>query len=135
MIAAAAAPAGIAYAVAQRLRAFPHDVARRQLFVPLDLLAQHGVARGDIEARRDSAGLRAALAALRADVHTALDRLRSAIRDVPESCAPAFLPVATVPPLIARMETAAADPFAPVELPQWRRQWAIWRAARRWPVM
>jgi phytoene synthase len=134
-IAAAAAAAGIASAVAHRLRSFPDDVARRQLFVPLDLLAQHGVTREEIEARRDSTGLRAALAALRQHARTAFDRLRSAVRGVPDSCAPAFLSAATVPPLLARLEAAAADPFALVEVPQWRRQWAIWRAARRWPSL
>jgi phytoene synthase len=131
---AAAATAGIAYAVAQRLRSFPHDVVRRQLFVPLDLLAQHGVTREEIEARRNTAGLRAALAALRQHVRAALDRLRSAARAVPDGCAPAFLPAATVVPLLARLDVAAADPFGVVEVPQWRRQWAIWRAARTWPT-
>jgi phytoene synthase len=134
-IAAAAMPAGIAYAVAHRLRTFPHDVVRRQLFAPLDLLTQHGVTREEIEARRNSAGLRAALAALREHARVAYDQLRSAVRAVPDSCAPAFLPAVTVPPLLARLDAAAADPFTPVEVPQWRRQWAIWRAARRWPVM
>jgi phytoene synthase len=131
--AAAARPAGIAYAVAQRLRTFPHDVARRQLFVPLDLLTQHGVTREEIEARHNSEGLRAALAALREHARAAFDQLRSAVRAVPDSCAPAFLPAAIVPALIAR--PAAADPFAPVEVPQWRRQSTIWRAARRWPAL
>jgi phytoene synthase len=133
--AAAAPPAGIAYAVAQRLRTFPHDVARRQLFVPLDLLAQHGVTREEIEARHNTAGLRSALAALREHARAAFDQLRSLAHAVPDSCAPAFLPVATLPPLLARLESASADPFAIVEVPQWRRQWVIWRAARKWPVL
>src|SRR5262249_42557523 len=64
-IAAAATPAGIAYGVTQRLRTFPRDLVRRQLFVPLDLLAQHGVTREEIEARQNTAALRSALAALR----------------------------------------------------------------------
>jgi phytoene synthase len=131
---AAAASAGIAYAVAQRLRTFPHDVARRQLFVPLDLLAQHGVTREEIEARHNSAGLRATLAVLREHACAAFDQLRSAARAVPDSCAPAFLPAVIVPALIARLENAA-DPFAFVEVPPWRRQWAIWSAARRWPAL
>jgi len=38
-----------------------------------------------------------------------------------------------VPMLLARLEAAAADPFASVEVPQWRRQWVLWRAASRWP--
>jgi phytoene synthase len=134
-IAAAAAPAGIAYAVAHRLRAFPHDVARRQLFVPLDLLARHGVTREEIEARRNSAGLRSVLAALREHARAAFDRLRCAVRAVPDPCAPAFLPAATVPLLLARLEAAAADPFTLVDVPQWRRQWAIWSAARNWPAL
>jgi phytoene synthase len=133
--AAAAAPAGIAYAVTQRLRTFPRDVARRQLFVPLDLLTQHGVTREEIEARHNTAGLRSALAALREHARTAFDQLRSLAHAVPDSCAPAFLPAATVPRLLARLEAASADPFVIVEVPQWRRQWVIWRAARRWPVL
>jgi hypothetical protein len=28
------------------------------------------------------------------------------------------------------MERRSYRPFAPSELPQWRRQWALWRAAR-----
>ena len=35
-------------------------MSRRQIFVPLDLLRQHGVTREEIEARRNTAGLRAA---------------------------------------------------------------------------
>jgi 15-cis-phytoene synthase len=132
-IVAAATPAGIAYGVAQRLRTFPRDLARRQLFVPLDLLALHGVTREEIEARQNAHGLRGALAALRDHARAAFGRFRAAARDIPESSAPAFLVAALVPPLLARLDATAADPFELVEVPQWRRQWALWRAARRWP--
>jgi phytoene synthase len=132
-IAAAAAPAGIAYGVAQRLRSFPHDLARRQLFVPLDLLAQHRTTREEIEARQNAAGLRCALAALRDHARAAYGRFQAVASDIPESCAPAFLVAGLAPPLLARLDAAAADPFASVEVPQWRRQWTLWRAARRWP--
>jgi len=130
---AAAAPAGIAWGVAQRLRSFPRDLARRQLFVPLDLLAQQGVTRIEVEARRNTAGVRAALAALRGHARTAFAQFAAAAPDIPESRAPAFLPAALVPQLLAKLDTAAADPFREAEVPQWRRQWAMWRAARRWP--
>jgi phytoene synthase len=132
-IVAAAAPAGIAYGVAQRLRTFPRDLARRQLLVPLDLLGQHGVMREEIEARQNATGLRGALAALRDHARAAFGRFRAAAPDIPESCAPAFVVAALVPPLLARLDAAAADPFELVEMPQWRRQWVLWRAARRWP--
>jgi phytoene synthase len=134
-IAAAAVPAGIAYMVVQRLGTFPRDIARRQFFVPLDLLGRHGITRREVEARQDTAGLRTALAALRDHVRAAFARFVAAAPGVPEACAPAFLPAALVPPLLARLDAAAADPFTLVELPQWRRQWALWRAARNWPMI
>lgn len=132
-IAAATAPAAIAYGVAQRLRTFPRDLTRRQLFLPLDLLERHGVARQEVEARQGTAGLRSVLAALRDHARTAYGRFRSAAPGIPESCAPALLVAALVPQLLDRLDAAAPDPFASVEVPQWRRQWALWRAARRWP--
>jgi phytoene synthase len=130
---AAAQSAGIAYGVAQRLLTFPRDLARRQLFVPLDLLAQHGVTREEIGARQNTASLRSTLAALRDHARAGFGRFRAAAPGLPETCAPAFLVAALVPPLLARLDAAAADPFGLVEVPQWRRQWALWRAARRWP--
>ena len=46
---------------------------------------------------------------------------------------PAFLPVALVPGYLAAMERPGYDPFkTAVDVPQWRRQWALWRAARRY---
>ena len=46
---------------------------------------------------------------------------------------PAFLPVALVPGYLAVMEQNDYDPFnTAVEIPQWRRQWTLWRAARRY---
>jgi 15-cis-phytoene synthase len=134
-IVGAAVPAGIAYGVAQVLRTFPRDLARRQLFVPLDLLAKHHVTREEIEARQNTAALRSALAALRDHARAAFGRFHAAAPGIPEPCAPAFLVGALVPTLLARLDAAAADPFALVDVPQWRRQWTLWRAARRWPAV
>jgi phytoene synthase len=128
----AAANACVAYAVTSRLRSFPADVARRQMFVPLELLDRHGVARVAIEAHQDSPELRAALAEMRAYAERAFAAFRHAATDIPERCAPAFLAAAVVPAWLAKLDRVA-DPFGTVELPQWRRQWIIWRAARRWP--
>jgi phytoene synthase len=131
--AAAAAPAGIAYGLVQVLNAFARDRAHAGLFLPRDLLQQHGVAAGDIAAGIATPGLRAALAALRARATAAFADFRAAAATVPERAAPAFLAAALVPAWLARLDAAAGDPFVPAELPQWRRQWALWRAARRWP--
>jgi phytoene synthase len=132
-LALATAPAGIACAVAHRLRSFPLDVSRRQMFVPLELLERHGVSREDVEAHRNTRALQAALAELRAHARAAYGQFLGAAAAIPDRCAPAFLAAAVVPTLLARLDRAASDPFMPVEVPQWRRQWAMWRAARRWP--
>jgi 15-cis-phytoene synthase len=129
---AAAASAGIACTVTKCLRSLPVDVARRQMFVPLDILDRHGVAREAIEARQNSPQLRAAFVHMRAYAQGAFDAFCRAAAEIPERCAPAFLAAAVVPAWLKRLERAA-DPFGAVELPQWRRQWIIWRAARRWP--
>ena len=45
---------------------------------------------------------------------------------------PAIMPVALVPLYLERMERPGYDPFrTAIEVPQWRRQWALWRATRR----
>src|SRR5258708_18688782 len=132
-IVVAATPAGIAYGVAQRLRTFPRDLARRQLFVPLDLLAQHGVTREEIGVRQNVPGLRRPLAPFRDHAPPAFTRFPAPAPTTPPARAPAFVVAALVPPLLARLDAAAADPFQLVEVPQWRRQWVLWRAARRWP--
>jgi 15-cis-phytoene synthase len=130
--AAAAASAGVACAITGRLRSFPANVARRQMFVPLELLDRHGLSRAAIEAHQDSPELRAALADMRAHAQSAFTAFCDAVAEIPERAAPAFLAVAVVPAWLARLERTA-DPFGTVDLPQWRRQWIIWRAARRWP--
>jgi phytoene synthase len=123
--------AGIAYAIAAILRAFPSDAAHSRLYVPLDLLARHGVRPEDVFARRSGEGLLAALAELRALALQHMSDLEEWRALVPPEMSPAFLPVALVPSLIARMERKTYDPFKPVQVPQWQRQWILWRAARK----
>ena len=44
-----------------------------------------------------------------------------------------MLPVALVPGYLRLMERPDYDPFrTAVEIPQWRRQWTLWRAARQY---
>jgi 15-cis-phytoene synthase len=121
-------PAGIAYAIAGLIRAFPLHAARRQLYVPLELLERHDVDPQDIFAGKSSKSLRAAFAELQAVARRHLVAAHQLIATLPDAALPAFLPVALVRPALDRL--ARRDPFAPVELSPWRRQWLIWRAAR-----
>ena len=76
-----------------------------------------------------SPGPTAAVAALRAMARERLRKLREDRKGLGEAGA-AFLRAALVEPRL-RSGEATADPLAPVpEMPQWRRQWRMWRAAR-----
>ena len=85
--------AGIAYTVAGVLTNLPLNAARRQLYLPQELLGRHGVVPEAVFARENSEGLRAALADLRAH---AREHLAAAQRRC-KACRlalPALLPVA-----------------------------------------
>jgi len=121
-------PAGVAYAFAGLLRALPQQVARRQLYVPMDVLERHQVRTHDVFAGRSPPGLKAALAELRDVGRGQLQQASERAAELPPQAVPAFLPLATVRAALARLDRS--DPFAPAAVPQWRRQWLIWRAAR-----
>jgi phytoene synthase len=126
-VAAQARHAGIAYAIAGLLAALPQHVARRQLYLPLDLLQRHGVRPEDVFARHATPQLKAALAELRDIAWRHLSEIK--IADIPNVLIPALLPAALTGPMLKRQERDA-DPFSPRPLPLWRRQWLLWRAAR-----
>jgi len=121
-------PAGRAYALAGLLRAFPLHAARRQLYAPMEVLDRHQAHPHDIFAGRSSAGLKAALGELRDLARRHVRAAQAKMDALPPAAIPALLPVALVRPWLHRQERR--DPFAPAELPPWRRQWLIWRAAR-----
>jgi 15-cis-phytoene synthase len=123
-----AVSAGIASGIAALLYAFPRHAARRQLYVPIELLERHRVHASDIFAGRSSAALNAALAELRRVARNHLATVQGRTAPIAAEALPAFLPIALVRPLLDRLERS--DAFAPVELAPWRRQWLIWRAAR-----
>jgi phytoene synthase len=122
---------GAAYAIAGLLKAFPIHAARGQLFVPLKLLERHGAARSDVAKARVTPQLRAALAELRQLARWHLSQADALIATASSEVIPALLPAALVRPTLALMERPNYDPFVPIEIAQWRRQWLLWRAARR----
>jgi phytoene synthase len=128
-LAAAARHAGLAAGLTGILRALPLHVARGQLYLPGDLLDRHGVNAADVLARRASPQLAAALAELGGIARTHLDAFAQV--EVPSAQAPAFLPLAVTGLYLARLERRR-DPFSPLDIPQWRRQWRLWRAAAHW---
>jgi phytoene synthase len=124
----AARSAGLAYGITGLIRAFPIHAARRQLFVPAEILDRHNAHAHDIFAGRSSLAINAALAEMRDLARRHLVAAKEAVAKLRPQTLPAVLPVALVRPSLDRLERS--DAFAPVELAPWRRQWLIWRAAR-----
>jgi phytoene synthase len=125
--------AGIAQGIAGLLAAFPLHAARRQLYLPLDLMQRHGARPEDVLAGTATPQLKAVLAELRAIARSHLAQVP--VADIPPALLSAFLPVALVAPTLKRLERSADAPFTLRPLPQWRRLWLTWRAARNPPRM
>lgn len=123
--------AGVALSITTLLRAFPRHASRGQVYVPEDILRRHGVERAEILAGKRTIGLDAALAELRDVARDHIAETRRRLPDVEARLTPALLPAALAPPYLDLMDRNDYDPFrTPVAIPQWRRQWMLWRSAR-----
>ncbi len=123
--------AGRAHALAGLLAAFPVHAARGQLYIPLEILARHGANRQEAKGPPATPQLLAALAELRTRARGHLGAAQELLATAAPAVMPALLPVALAGPTLARMERRGYDPFVPVAIAPWRRQWLIWRAGRR----
>jgi 15-cis-phytoene synthase len=129
----AAEHAGIAITFVQVLRSFARHASRRQLYVPIELLDRHAARVDNIYAGVATPSVLAALADLRNEPRRQYSAFEALLPQFPRSAIPAFLPTALVPKYLAAMERPGYDPFrVAVDIPQWRRQWTLWRAARRY---
>jgi phytoene synthase len=122
--------AGIAFAVGRLLSAFGVHAARGRLYVPAEIFQRHAACPAHLFAGNVTREWSNALADLRAHARHHLGIARDLMATIPENAQVAFLPVALVRPLLARMERRGYDPLVPPELAQWRKQLILWRASR-----
>ncbi len=128
----AAGHAGVAYAVTGLLRSFPWHAVRGQLFIPKELLLKYGATREDVVSGRGGPGVQSALADARALARHHLEATRALRGTIAPVIAPAFLPTALVELYLRQMDKAEYDPFTSIiQAPVWRKQWTLWRQARR----
>jgi 15-cis-phytoene synthase len=118
------------------LRRFAQHASRRQVYVPMEVLDRHGARVEDVLAGQTTVAVRAAIAELRGHARRHVAAFEALLPQLPSAAMPAFLPSALVPGYLAAMERGTYEPFRnAIELPQWRRQWTLWRAARRYGRM
>jgi len=122
--------AGLAQGIAQVIASLPFDASRRQLFVPLQVLQQHGSNIEEIFAGKQTPNVRAALDQLIGEAQRHLQPTFALLADVPPEVRPIFLPLALVRRDLARMSRADTDPFVPRATPRFRVLWTLWRASR-----
>ncbi|MBV8105149.1 MAG: squalene/phytoene synthase family protein [Hyphomicrobiales bacterium] len=126
------APAGLALALVRMLSALPFAAGSAPTLFPVDVAARHGASLQDFDARRASAGVVAACAEIRALAREKLAEAERRLAASPREILPAFIPLGALKPDLDRLERNGAQPFEPSrEISALRRQWAIWRWARR----
>jgi 15-cis-phytoene synthase len=125
--------AGLAQGLTRVIATLPADAARRQLFVPLQLLESHGSNMEEVFAGKETPQLRAALDQLigeaRGHLKTAFELLASAAPEL----RPLFLPLVLVRRDLKRMSRADTNLFAPQATSRLRTLWTLWRASRTPP--
>jgi phytoene synthase len=103
---------------------------RAAKYLPDELLDRHRITRAEIEARAGTPAVLDLVADIRALAGQHLDQAAAAVAGLPAELAPAYLPLAVAAARLARLRRHPRNPFASGDVPAWRRQWIIWRAAR-----
>lgn len=122
--------AGLAQGVARVISNLPLDASRRQLFVPQQMLQQHGSNTEEVFAGKQTPRVRAALDQLIGDAQRHLKTALALLADVPPEARPIFLPLALVRRDLKRMSRADTDPFVLRVTPRVSNLWTLWRASR-----
>jgi phytoene synthase len=122
--------AGLAQGMAQVMTALPRDASRRQLFVPLQVLQQHGSGMEEVFAGKQTPRLRAVLDQLIDESRAHLKTAFALLPTVPSEVRPVFLPLALVARDLMRMSRADSDPFVLEVTSRLRTLWTLWRASR-----
>ena len=122
--------AGLAQGMAQVIAALPLDAARRQLFLPLQLLQQHGSGIEEVFSGKPTPGTRAAIDQLIGEARKHLATAFDLLAHVPPQVRPVFLPLALVRRDLQRVSRADADPFVPQATSRFGTLWTLWRASR-----
>lgn len=122
--------AGLSQGVAALIARLPYDAARRQLFIPQDMLLQDGSSAEQVYAGKITPTIRTTLQRLIDGAHEQLATAEGMLADVAPEARPAFLSMALMKHDLAQMSAAGFDPFALYLRARLRTLWTLWRASR-----
>lgn len=122
--------AGVVVGVARIVARLPYDSARRQLYLPNDVLQRHSCDLEQVFGGQSAPALKAALADVIADARKHLDQALQELTELPASLRPAFLPLALARRDLDRLASPERDPFTPFDRSRLATLWTLWRASR-----
>ncbi len=128
----AAGHAGVAIGMTRLLCSLPRQIARGQMYLPKDILEQEDLTPADVLEGRKPEKLADVIRILCAKAKDHLEKAEGQLSSCDPVILPAFVALAGVP---VSLKVLSRDHYrlaqAPVIVPQWRVQWAMWRWARR----
>jgi phytoene synthase len=122
--------AGLALGLVQAVDALPRDAARRQLFIPLQLLEKHGSGVEPVFGGKQTPQARAAIDEVIGQAQQHLEVALTLLAETVPEVRPVFLTLALVRRDLARLLRADNDPFAPPARSRFATLWLLWRASR-----
>jgi phytoene synthase len=126
------APAGMALGLTRLLKELPLKAGSVATLIPADVVDRHGASVADFDARRVSPSVIAVCGALRDLARDELADAERRLKNASPVILPAFIPLAPLRLDLDRLDLYANCPFDALdEISPLRRQWAIWRWARR----
>lgn len=124
--------AGVAMGITGLLRSLPIARARGQCFIPKDTLKRHGLTPAHLLAGREPQTIAKALADLRSHAAKRLAEARAGAGAITGETFPAYLPASLTSLYLERLETLGSQSLSEIaDVAQWRRQWTLYRHARR----
>lgn len=121
--------AGIAQGLLRVIEGLPLHAARRQLYLPREMLNVAGVKEADIFAGLSTPRLQVVIGKLAAEGRGHLGRANDLLVAMPADAKRVFLPLALVRRALDSIESVG-DPFAPIPPSRLRMLWTLWRASR-----
>jgi phytoene synthase len=122
--------AGLAQGLVRVIATLAYDASRRQLFLPQQVLAEHGSDLEEVFAGKLAPRVRGAVDQLLVEARRHLDTSFGLLADAPAQVKPVFLPLALVRRDLKRLSRADNDPFAPQPPSRLSTLWSLWRASR-----
>jgi phytoene synthase len=122
--------AGLALGLVQAVDALPRDAARRQLFIPLQLLEKHGSGVEAVFGGKQTPQARAAIDEVIGQAQQHLEVALTLLAETVPEMRAIFLPLAIARRDLARLSRADNDPFVPHFRSRFSTLWLTWRASR-----